>query len=126
MTDSSLPTFRCALVKNVVNDESLWLVFEEASKDAIVVAPYGFEALVLEERYRVVSERDYEDATGWQFNGSSFDEALDGAAVRQMSDRVSHAQDCRRCLCDMALKCEQVIIDCPNGQAAGKLFKRTQ
>ena len=114
------------MVKNVVNDESLWLVFEEASKDAIVVAPYGYKALVPKERYRVVSERDYEYATGWQFNGSSFDEVLDGAAVRQMSDRVSHAQDCRRCLCDVALKCEQVVIDCLYGQVAGKLFKRTQ
>jgi hypothetical protein len=53
-------------MKNVVNDEGLWLVFEEASKDAIVVIPYGYEALVLEERYRVVSEREYEFATGWQ------------------------------------------------------------
>jgi len=94
MTDSSLPTFRCALVKNVVNDDSLWLVFEKASKDASVVAPYGDEAFVPEERYRVVAERDHEHATRWQLNGSSFNEALDRAAVRQMRDRVSHAQDC--------------------------------
>ena len=80
MTDSSLPTFRCALVENVVNDENLWLVFEEASEDAIVVASHMYEALVLVERPRVVSERDYEHATGSQFNGSSFDEALDGGA----------------------------------------------
>ncbi len=120
MADPSLPTFRCALVKNVVDEDSLRLVFQEAIKYASVVAPYGDEALVADERCRIVSKRDHEHATGWQLSGSSFDEALDGAAVRQVSDRVAHAQDCGRRLCDVALKCQQVIVDCLDRQVATK------
>src|SRR5437899_1840935 len=93
MADSSLPTLRRSLVEDVVDDDRLGLVFQEASEDASVVAPDGDESLVPDEGHRVVPQRDDEHATGGQLGGGHLDEALDGLALRQMGNRIAHAED---------------------------------
>jgi hypothetical protein len=56
VTDSGLPAFRCALVKNVVYEDGPFFVFQEAGEDASRVAPYGDKALLPGEGHRVVPE----------------------------------------------------------------------
>src|SRR5215208_8349916 len=104
MADSRSPATRRALVKNVVDTHDLCFVFQVARKEASLVAPYKDEALIPSERHRVVPKRDHEHAAGRQFDRSLFDEVLDGTEIRQVSNRVSHAEDGRRRSCNVSLK----------------------
>ena len=126
MADPSLPAFRCALVQNVMDDDSIRLVLQEAREDASVVAPHGDEALVPDERDGVVAERGYEHATWRQCGGSARDEAIDSIELRQVSNGISHAQDGGRCFSDMASKCQQVIVNRLDREAAPEFCQRMQ
>jgi hypothetical protein len=84
VADPRLPTVRCPLVKDVVDEDSVRLVLQEAREDAGVVAPDGNEALVSNQRHGVVPQRDDEDAAARQRCGNAFDEAVDGAGFGQM------------------------------------------
>ena len=111
------------LVKNVVYEDSILLVLQEAGENPGLVAAYRDEAPVAGERNGVVSKRDHEHAAWHERGGNSFNENPDGGRIGQMGDRVAHAEDCRRHFCNMVWKRKQVIVDHGNRQIASEVVE---